>query len=110
MPVQYSTIVDEHRAVRERVGLFDISHMGRLTFDGPGMLDWLERVTTNHVARLKLDQIQYSLMANETGRPDRRHPGLPPPVRLLRGVQRLEPARRAGPAREPPGGRRGQLP
>ena len=67
MPVQYSTIIDEHRAVRERVGLFDISHMGRLTFDGPGMLDWLERVTTNHVARLKLDQIQYSLMANEQG-------------------------------------------
>jgi len=67
MPVQYSTIIDEHRAVRERVGLFDISHMGRLTFDGPGMVDWLERVTTNHVAKLKLDQIQYSLMANEPG-------------------------------------------
>ena len=46
MPVQYTTIVDEHKAVRERVGLFDISHMGRLTFDGPGVLDWLERVTT----------------------------------------------------------------
>jgi aminomethyltransferase len=67
MPVQYSTITDEHRAVRERVGLFDISHMGRLTFDGPGMLEWLERVTTNHVARLTLNQIQYSLMANEHG-------------------------------------------
>ena len=52
MPVQYTTIVDEHKAVRQRVGLFDISHMGRLTFDGPGVLDWLERVTTNHVARL----------------------------------------------------------
>src|SRR6516162_6531605 len=61
MPVQYSTIVDEHRAVRERVGLFDISHMGRLTFDGPGMEAWLERVTTNHVGRLSLNQIQYSL-------------------------------------------------
>ena len=67
MPVQYSTIVDEHRAVRQRVGVFDISHMGRLTFDGPGMLDWLERVTTNHVARLDLNQIQYSLVANEQG-------------------------------------------
>jgi aminomethyltransferase len=67
MPVQYATITDEHRTVRERVGLFDISHMGRLTFDGPGMLEWLERVTTNHVARLKLNQIQYSLMANEQG-------------------------------------------
>ena len=52
MPVQYTTIVEEHQAVRKRVGLFDISHMGRLTFDGPGVLDWLERVTTNHVASL----------------------------------------------------------
>jgi aminomethyltransferase len=67
MPVQYSSIVEEHQGVRQRVGIFDISHMGRLTFDGPGMLDWLERVTTNHVAKLKLDQIQYSLVANENG-------------------------------------------
>lgn len=67
MPVQYSTIIDEHRAVRERVGLFDISHMGRLTFDGPGMLDWLQRVSTNDVSRLAENQIQYSLMANERG-------------------------------------------
>ncbi len=50
MPVQYSTIVDEHKAVRERAGLFDISHMGRLDFDGPDALPWLERVTTNQVA------------------------------------------------------------
>ena len=67
MPVQYSTIVDEHQAVRQRVGVFDISHMGRFTFDGPGVLAWLERVTTNHVAKLNLDQIQYSLMANDQG-------------------------------------------
>jgi aminomethyltransferase len=67
MPVQYTTITAEHAAVRERVGLFDISHMGRLTFDGPGVLDWLERVTTNHVAKLADLQIQYSLMANEKG-------------------------------------------
>ncbi len=67
MPVQYSTIVEEHQAVRQRVGVFDISHMGRLTFDGPGVLAWLERVTTNHVAKLNLDQIQYSLMANDQG-------------------------------------------
>jgi aminomethyltransferase len=67
MPVQYSTIVQEHQAVRQRVGVFDISHMGRLTFDGPGMLQWLERVTTNHVAKLAPNQIQYSLIANEVG-------------------------------------------
>jgi aminomethyltransferase len=67
MPVQYTSIVEEHQAVRQRVGLFDISHMGRLTFDGTGSLDWIERVTTNQAARLGVDQIQYSLMANGGG-------------------------------------------
>src|SRR4051794_2663066 len=67
MPVQYTTIVEEHNAVRQRVGLFDISHMGRLTFDGPDALSWLEHVTTNHVAKLADGQIQYSLMANGGG-------------------------------------------
>lgn len=67
MPVQYTTIVDEHQTVRQSVGLFDISHMGRLTLDGPDALPWLEHVTTNHVSRLGIDQIQYSLMANGGG-------------------------------------------
>lgn len=67
MPVQYTSIVEEHQAVRQRVGLFDISHMGRLTFDGPDTLAWLERSTTNHVAKLVPGQIQYSLMANGGG-------------------------------------------
>ncbi len=67
MPVQYSTIIDEHNAVRKQVGLFDISHMGRIRFEGPEALAWLERVTTNHVARLAPGQIQYSLMVGEDG-------------------------------------------
>ncbi len=67
MPVQYSSIVDEHRAVRERAGLFDISHMGRLLFSGPDVLPWIERVTTNHVARLAQGQVQYSLIVREDG-------------------------------------------
>ncbi len=67
MPVQYSTIVEEHNAVRQRVGLFDISHMGRLKFEGPDALAWLERVTTNHVAKLAPGQIQYSLMVDDDG-------------------------------------------
>ncbi len=67
MPVQYSSIVEEHQAVRQRVGLFDISHMGRITFDGPDALPWLEHVTTNHAAKLGENQIQYSLMANGGG-------------------------------------------
>ena len=67
MPVQYSTIIEEHQAVRRGVGLFDISHMGRLAFEGVDALTWLERVTTNRAGRLKPGQIQYSLMANEQG-------------------------------------------
>jgi aminomethyltransferase len=67
MPVQYGSIVEEHHAVRKGVGLFDVSHMGRLTFDGPDALVWLEHVTTNHVARLGENQVQYSLMANGGG-------------------------------------------
>ncbi len=67
MPVQYSTITDEHHAVRKRVGLFDISHMGRLDFRGPDAEAWLERATTNHVARLAPGQVQYSLMVDAKG-------------------------------------------
>ncbi len=67
MPVQYTTIVEEHHAVRRGVGLFDVSHMGRLTFQGPQAEGWLEAATTNHVARLTNGQIQYSLLANDYG-------------------------------------------
>jgi aminomethyltransferase len=67
MPVQYSSIIDEHKAVRERAGLFDISHMGRLAFRGPDALAWLESVTTNHVAKLSNGQIQYSLITDAKG-------------------------------------------
>jgi aminomethyltransferase len=67
MPIQYSTITDEHHAVRKRVGLFDIGHMGRLSFEGPDVLPWLEYLTTNHVAQLVPGQIQYSLIGNEQG-------------------------------------------
>lgn len=67
MPVQYSTITDEHRAVRERAGLFDISHMGRLDFEGADVAPWLDLATTNRVARLEPGKIQYSLMVDEHG-------------------------------------------
>src|SRR4051812_28778318 len=67
MPVQYTTIVEEHQAVRRGVGLFDIGHMGRLRVEGPDASAWLDRVTTNHVARLDEGQIQYSLMVDEAG-------------------------------------------
>ncbi len=67
MPVQYTSIVEEHRAVREHVGLFDISHMGRLRFDGPDACVWIDSATTNDVTKLQPGQIQYSLMANAEG-------------------------------------------
>ena len=67
MPVQYSTIIDEHRAVRERAGLFDISHMGRLDFEGADVAAWLDLATTNRVARLEPGKIQYSLMVDDHG-------------------------------------------
>jgi len=67
MPVQYTSIVEEHQAVRNRVGLFDISHMGRLAFEGPGALSWINRVCTNDAKKLSPRQIQYSLLANDLG-------------------------------------------
>ncbi len=67
MPVQYTTIIDEHRAVRDRAGLFDISHMGRLDFSGPDVASWLDLATTNRVTRLEPGKIQYSLMVDDHG-------------------------------------------
>ncbi len=60
MPVQYSGILEEHRAVRRAVGVFDVSHMGEIEIRGPEALLLANFVTTNDVARLKDGQIQYS--------------------------------------------------
>lgn len=67
MPVQYSTIVDEHNAVRNSAGLFDISHMGRLRFSGDDDCSFLDYLLTNDVSRLKVGQVRYSLVCNESG-------------------------------------------
>lgn len=67
MPVQYTSIVAEHTATRTAVGLFDISHMGRLRFDGPGAAAFLDSLVSRSVANLKPGQIRYSLMTNEQG-------------------------------------------
>src|SRR5579863_1264983 len=50
MPVQYSGILEEHKAVRERAGLFDVSHMGEFLVSGPGALDFLQAMVPNNVA------------------------------------------------------------
>lgn len=68
MPVQYpSGITAEHKAVRERAGLFDVSHMGEFIVRGPGAVDFVNYVTTNNVAALAPGQIQYSAILNERG-------------------------------------------
>ena len=67
MPVQYTSIVEEHQAVRTAAGLFDISHMGRLSFGGADALDLLQHVCTNDAATMKDFQVRYSLVCNEKG-------------------------------------------
>lgn len=67
MPVQYSGILDEHRAVRERVGIFDISHMGEFFVSGAEACAWLDSLLTNSVAKLAVGEAQYTLMLNERG-------------------------------------------
>jgi glycine cleavage system T protein (aminomethyltransferase) len=62
MPVQYSGVIDEVKAVRTAAGLFDVSHMGELHVSGPAALAWLNSVTTNDVARLRPGRAQYSLL------------------------------------------------
>ncbi|MEZ5357874.1 MAG: glycine cleavage system aminomethyltransferase GcvT [Candidatus Zixiibacteriota bacterium] len=67
MPVQYKGIIEEHKAVRTGVGLFDLSHMGEFVVTGPNALKFLQMVTTNDVAALEEWQIQYSCMTYEDG-------------------------------------------
>ncbi|HEV8473784.1 MAG TPA: glycine cleavage system aminomethyltransferase GcvT [Methylomirabilota bacterium] len=67
MPVQYTGIIEEHRAVRAAVGCFDVSHMGEFEVDGPDALAVLQRLTTNDVAALEIGQVQYSLLCYPDG-------------------------------------------
>jgi aminomethyltransferase len=67
MPVEFSGIVDEHLAVRQRAGLFDVSHMGEIEVQGPKALALLQFLTPNDVSRLKPFQAQYSALMNSAG-------------------------------------------
>jgi aminomethyltransferase len=67
MPLQYSGIIEEHLAVRNAAGLFDISHMGEISVRGPNALDFLQRVTTNDVSKLAIGDAHYSTVLNENG-------------------------------------------
>nr|WP_199161962.1 glycine cleavage system aminomethyltransferase GcvT [Elizabethkingia sp. ASV34] len=67
MPVQYSGVTEEHFAVREKAGMFDVSHMGQFFIEGPGSKELLQKVTTNNVDTLEDGKAQYSCLPNEDG-------------------------------------------
>ena len=67
MPVQYTSIIQEHRTVRNAAGLFDLGHMGQVDVTGPDALAYLQAVTTNDVSVLEPGAAQYSLLPNERG-------------------------------------------
>ncbi len=67
VPLQYSRIQEEHMAVRQHAGLFDVSHMGEFMVEGEGALALLEKITTNKVADISVGQAQYTLMTNPHG-------------------------------------------
>jgi len=67
MPVQYSSIIEEHLHVRNAVGLFDVSHMGEFIVSGKDAEKWLNHMTLNNVASLEIGQIQYSAMLYDHG-------------------------------------------
>ena len=67
MPVQYTSIIDEHQAVRHAAGIFDISHMGEVTVSGAAATDYLNSILTNDIRKLAPGGGQYTLMCNERG-------------------------------------------
>lgn len=67
MPIQYASVVEEYQTVRTAAGLFDVSHMGRITVSGKSSLSFLQRMTTNNVSALSPGQAHYSMVCNEHG-------------------------------------------
>jgi len=67
LPVQYSGVLEEHRAVREKAGLFDVSHMGEVLVKGPDAFTFVQNLVTNDISRLVDHKIQYSPMCYQDG-------------------------------------------
>ncbi len=67
MPVQYRSIVEEHLATRQAAGIFDVSHMGRLSVTGPDAVAWLDALLTRRVADLAPGQVRYTLVTSDEG-------------------------------------------
>ena len=67
MPVRYGSELEEHHAVRNSVGIFDVSHMGEFLVKGPKALELIQLISTNDVSKLEVGKVQYSCMPNATG-------------------------------------------
>ncbi|MCX2743372.1 glycine cleavage system aminomethyltransferase GcvT [Mangrovivirga sp. M17] len=67
MPVRYSSDIEEHKTVREGVGVFDVSHMGEFWVEGPKAIELIQKVTSNDASKLVDGQAQYSCLPNEKG-------------------------------------------
>jgi aminomethyltransferase len=67
MPVQYTSIMGEHQAVRKNIGIFDISHMGQLIVEGNDVRGWLNTMLTNNIDKLEIGQGQYTFFLNDKG-------------------------------------------
>ncbi|MBE0667166.1 MAG: glycine cleavage system aminomethyltransferase GcvT, partial [Bacteroidales bacterium] len=67
MPVEYTGINDEHMTVREKIGVFDVSHMGEFWVNGPAALSFLQYVTSNDVSALTDGKVQYTCFPNGRG-------------------------------------------
>ena len=67
MPIEYAGAVAEHSAVRSTVGVFDVSHMGKLRVTGPGALSALNSIVASDLAKIGNGQAQYSMLCNENG-------------------------------------------
>jgi aminomethyltransferase len=67
MPVQYTSILKEHEAIRKRAGLFDLSHMAQFSITGADVGTWAETLTTNKIANMKPGQARYNIFTNEHG-------------------------------------------
>ena len=67
MPVRYTSLIEEHMAVRNEVGVFDVSHMGEFLIEGSGSVELINRISSNDISKLSPGQAQYSCMPNDQG-------------------------------------------
>ena len=67
MPIEYAGTLTEHRAVREAVGMFDLTHLGKVDVEGAGALGWLQEVLTNDLSTVGVGEAQYNLVLNDGG-------------------------------------------